>query len=96
MNLTSQSRIVNAKALKRMRRSVRQKCQQIGIPLDTIYSERQHSPKMVRVPFSALNQTGYKTVTPVQRILGNCFRNETKSMKAIGGQLFTATAGASR
>ena len=96
MKSVTQTRVTNAKALKRMRASIRQKCSAIGIPMDTVYTERQHPAKMVRVPPSALNPSGYKSVVPVQRLLANCMRNELKSMKAIGGHLFAKTASGAR
>lgn len=96
MGQPQSTQIINAKAFKRMRRSLREKCQMIGIPLESEYRTIEHNAKMVRAPMSNLHPSGYMSLVPVQRVLANCFRNEAKSMKAIGRSLFGASAQVAR
>lgn len=86
----TQRPVVNAKAHKRLRKSVKAKCAQIGIPTTTTYGAGKSITKLVSKLqwVTAENPTGTRSVTRTTRILGNCVRNEIQSLKSIGGDLF--------
>lgn len=96
MNPIVKRPVVNAKEHKRLRRSVREKCAQIGIPEVSNYREIKHGMRTF-YRTSAITQTnpmGAVQVQMVQRVLGNCVRNEIKSMKSHGRGLFPKAAAA--
>lgn len=85
----TQRPVVNAKAHKRLRKSVKAKCAQIGVPATTTYRGKTVTKTVTKPQWiTDQNPLGVGEVTRTTTLLGNCVRNEIQSMKSTGRALF--------